>query len=169
LREGAIEEFRGPRGSALATDCAAAKIALCRLSESWPQTFHFSELPHGGDTARLANVVLRGYRMGLLDLHTLPSPFPSAAGERPMASPLARLQARQGPVVTTLRHTLVDLDDAIDRCVLLLLDGTRNRGALIERVREFVRSGAVSSEEPVTAESIEVRLRRLAKEALLFH
>jgi methyltransferase-like protein/SAM-dependent methyltransferase len=169
LREGATEEFRGPRGAALATDCAAAKIALCRLSESWPQTFHFSELLHGGDATRLTDVLLRGYRMGLLELHTLPSRFAAIAGERPVASPLARLQAKYRPVVTTLRHTLVELDDAIDRCVLLLLDGTRNRDALMEGVGEFQRSGTESCEEPVTAESIEVHLRRLAKEALLFH
>jgi hypothetical protein len=84
-----------------------------------------------------------------------------------VASPLARLQARYRPVVTTLRHTLVELDDAIDRCVLLLLDGTRNRDALMEGVREFQRSGAVSSDDPLTADSLEVRLGRLAKEALL--
>jgi methyltransferase-like protein len=169
LREGVMEEFRGPRGAALATDCAVAKIALDRLSEIWPQAVPFPELVGGGDSTRLAYVLFRGYRMGLLQLHTLPPPFAAAAGERPMASPLARLQAQQSPVVTTLRHTLVEVDDAIDRCVLLLLDGTRNRGALIEGVREFVRSGGVSGEEPLTTESLEVRLRRLAAEALLFH
>ena len=107
--------------------------------------------------------------MGLLDLHTLPSPFAAAAGERPVASPLARLQAQHRPVVTTLRHTLLEVDDAIDRCVLLLLDGTRNRGELMEGIQEFQRSSGVGGDEPVTAESLEVRLRRLAKEALLHH
>lgn len=169
FREGAIEEFRGPRGSALATDSAAAKIALCQLSESWPQAVHFSELPRAGDAVRLADVLLRGYRMGLLELYTLPAHFAAVAADRPMASPLARLQAQGSPIVTTLRHTLVEVDDAIDRCVLLMLDGTRNRDALMEGVREFLRSGGAGGEEPETAESLEVRLRRLAQEALLFH
>jgi methyltransferase-like protein/cyclopropane fatty-acyl-phospholipid synthase-like methyltransferase len=167
LRDGVAEMFRGPRGAAIETDCATAKAALCRLREIWPRTMHFSELLNGSDAARLADVLLRGYRVGLLDLHTLPSPFAAIAGERPVASPLARLQARYRPVVTTLRHTLVELDDAIDRCVLLLLDGMRNRDALMEGVREFQRSGAVSSDDPLTADSLEVRLGRLAKEALL--
>ena len=167
LREGVAELFRGPRGSALETDYAAAKIALCRLSEIWPQSIYFPELLLGDDAARLAGILLQGYRLGLLELHTLPPHFAAVAGECPLASPLARLQAQQSAVVTTLRHTLVEVDDAIDRCVLLLLDGTRNRGALMEGVREFVRSGAVSSEESVTAESLAVRLERLAKEALL--
>ena len=161
LREGVAEQFHGPRGAALETDCSAAKIALCRLSEIWPHALHFPELLSGGDAARLAEVLLQGYRVGLLELHTLPPRFADVAGERPVASPLARWQAQQSPVVTTLRHTLVELDDAADRCLLLLLDGTRNRGALMERVRD------VSGDDPVTAESLEVRLGRLAKEALL--
>jgi SAM-dependent methyltransferase len=161
LREGVAELFRGPRGAALETDCAAAKIALCRLREIWPQAIHFPELLHGGDAARLAKVLLQGYRVGLLELHTLPPQFAAVAGELPVASPLARLQAQQSPMVTTLRHTLVEVDDAVDRCVLLLLDGTRSRGALMDGVRD------VSGDDPATAESLEARLRRLAKEALL--
>ena len=161
LREGVAELFRGPRGAALETDCAAAKIALCRLSEIWPQAIHFSELRTGGEAARLAEVLLQGYRVGLLELHTLPAQFAAVAGERPVASPLARLQAQQSPVVTTLRHSLVEVDDAIDRCVLVLLDGSRNRDALMEAVR------AICGDGTVTAESLEVRLSRLAKEALL--
>jgi SAM-dependent methyltransferase len=161
LRERAVELFRGPRGAALETDCAAAKIALCRLREIWPQAIHFPELLRGGDAARLAEILFQGYRVGLLELHTLAPQFAAVAGERPVASPLARLQAQHSPVVTTLRHTLVEVDDAVDRCVLLLLDGTRDRETLIERVRD------VSGDDPVTAESLEVRLQRLAKEALL--
>jgi SAM-dependent methyltransferase len=167
LREGVAEQFCGPRGSALETDCATAKVALCQLREIWPQAMRFSDLLRGGDALRLAGILLQGYRIGLLELQTLPPQFAANAGDRPMASPVARLQAQQGSVVTTLRHTLVEVDDPIDRCVLLLLDGTRNRAALMQGVLEFLRSGAVSSEEPVTTESLEVRLRRLAKEALL--
>ena len=161
LREGVAELFRGPRGAALETDCAAAKIAFCRLREVWPQAIHFPELLPGGHAARLAEIFLQGYRIGLLELHTLPPQFAAIAGERPLASPLARLQAQQSPVVTTLLHSLVEVDDAIDRCVLLLLDGTRNREALMEGIRD------VSGDDPVTAELLEVRLERLTKEALL--
>ncbi|HVP45525.1 MAG TPA: hypothetical protein VMT32_03045, partial [Bryobacteraceae bacterium] len=99
-----------------------------------------------------AEILVQGYRVGLLELHTQPPGFVPCAGEYPLASPLARLQAQQGPVVTTLCHTLIEVDDAIDRRLLQLLDGTRNREALIAEVRD---------------EEIETRLNRLAKEALL--
>jgi len=155
LHEGVAELFRCPRGAALETDCAAAKIALCRLREIWPRTIRVPELLRGGDAARLAEVLLQGYRVGLLELHTLPPQFAAVAGERPVASPLARFQVQQSPVVTTLRHTLVEVDDAIDRRLLTLLDGTLDHTTLV----------AVLGDE--SGEPIESRLRRLAKEALL--
>ena len=168
MQEGVAEVFRGPRGAVLETDSRAAKTALFRLARVWPHSIRFPDLGAGDDAAQLAEILFQGYRVGLLELHTLARRFASAAGEYPVASPLARLQAQQGAVVTTLRHTLIELDDAVDRYVLMLLDGTRNRDALIEGVREFQRPGGAGSEEPVTAESLEVRLRQLAKEALLF-
>ena len=152
LREGVAEEFRGPRGAVLETDSAVAKIALCRLAGVWPQSIRFSDLGAVGEAARLAEILFQGYRVGLLELHTLAPQFAATAGDHPIASPLARLQAQQGAVVTTLRHTLIEVDDAIDRRLLQLLDGTRNREALLEGVR---------------GEEIETRLDRLAKEALL--
>lgn len=152
LREGVAEEFRGPRGALLQTDSAVAKAALCRLVKAWPQSIHFSHLSAGDDAARLAEILFQGYRVGLLELHTLLPQFASRAGEHPVASPLARLQVQHGAVVTTLRHTLIELDDAIDRSLLLLLDGTRNREALMAELRD---------------EEIEMRLSRLAREALL--
>jgi len=90
--------------------------------------------------------------MGLLELHTLPPQFASRAGDYPVGSPLARLQSQQTAMVTTLRHTLIELDDPIDRRLLQSLDGTRNRETLIAEVKDA---------------EIETRLDRLAKEALL--
>jgi hypothetical protein len=48
-----------------------------------------------------------------------------------VASPLARRQAAAGdPLLTSLRHEEVRLEDERDRALLALLDGTRDRGAL---------------------------------------
>lgn len=152
MREGVAEMFLGPRGAVLETDSAAVKVALCRLAEAWPQSIQFSDLGTAEDAARLAEILFQGYRVGLLELHTLPPRFVPHAGEYPVASPLARLQVQQGAVVTTLRHTLIELDDATDRRLLQLLDGTRNREALSVAVRDA---------------AIETRLDRLAQEALL--
>ena len=164
-----LEEFRGPRGAALKTDYEPAKAALRRLGEIWPQALQFSGLLAlaGGDAAPLAEILFRGFCVGLVEAHTLPPQFAHRVGDRPAASPLARLQAQRGIPITTLRHTAVQLEDIVDRCVLLLLDGTRNRDGLMAGVRELLRSHAPGTAENITAESLEERLERLAKQALL--
>jgi len=168
LRAGTFEEFRGTRGAALKTDDPHAKAALCRLCEFWPRTLHFSALlTPGADPAPLAEILFQGYRAGLLEAYTHPPRFAADAGEQPAASPLARVQAREGLRVTTLRHTTVELEDTVDRCLLLLLNGTNDRDALLRGVRAFLRSLDQPEAVDLSAEVLERRLERLAKQALL--
>jgi len=169
LRAGVWEEFRGPRGAAMRTDDRQVKTALARLNGTWPQSMQFADLlaEAGGEAEPLAEALLQAYSAGLLEVSILPSQFTDQAGERPVASPLARLQAREGSMVTTLRHTTAELADEVDRCLVWLLDGTRDRSAVANALRLFVRSRATRGVEPVTAESLEAHLARLAKQALL--
>ena len=69
--------------------------------------------------------------------------------------------------MTSLRHTTDELEDTTDRCLLLLLDGARNRDALADGLRAFLRSLAKPEAGDITAELLEMRLKRLAKQALL--
>jgi len=55
--------------------------------------------------------------------------YAEEAGLRPVASPLARMQAAEGALVATLRQVRVELPE-FEREVLRLLDGTRDRAAL---------------------------------------
>jgi hypothetical protein len=169
LRDGVFEEFRGPHGAALKTDDAHAKAALRRLGEVWPRSLSFPELQAvaGGEPAPLAEILFQGCRTGLLEAYTNPPRFAATAGELPAASPLARVQAQQSALVTTLRHTTVELEDTADRCLLLLLDGTRNRDALVDELRSFLRSLDKPEGGDIQAELLEMRLQRLAKQALL--
>src|SRR5262249_18277412 len=48
------------------------------------------------DDQKIAETVLRLFRMGALSLQTEPFPFTLTPGEHPVASPLARFQAAQG-------------------------------------------------------------------------
>jgi hypothetical protein len=67
---------------------------------------------------------------------------------------LARAQLEHGSTVTTLRHAMVNLDDALACRVLALLDGTRDLDALARELGE-------------PREQVEGRLRHLAKLALI--
>lgn len=169
LSQGVWEEFRGPRGPALRTDDAQVKTALARLNRIWPQFMPFADLlaQAGGEAASLADVLLHAYSAALLEVSVRPAPFTLRPGERPVASPLARLQAKDGNLVTTLRHTHVDLADVAERCLVQWLDGTRDRPALADSLRAYLQSHPVAGAEPVTAESLETRLDRLARCALL--
>jgi SAM-dependent methyltransferase len=169
LRSGVWEEFRGPRGAAMRTDDRQVKTALARLNRIWPQSMQFADLlaESGGEAEPLAEALLKAYSAGLLEVSVRPSQFKVQAGERPVASPLARLQAKEGSMVTTLRHTTEELADDVDRCLVLLLDGACDRSALAAALRAFVRSRAIPCVEPITAQSLESRLARLAKQALL--
>jgi hypothetical protein len=62
---------------------------------------------------------------------------------------------------------MVELEDTTDRCLLLLLDGSRNRDALMDGLRAFLRSLDIPEAGDITAELLEMRLERLAKQALL--
>ncbi len=143
-------EFRGPRGASLTTDHDAVKRAFVRLGEAWPAPLPVAEL---GDGA-VVETLRRAYAANLVQLHVWAPELATAPSERPAASALARLQAAEGTRLTTLRHTSVEVPDELGRQLIGLLDGTRDRSALL---RELERP----------AEELERSLEGLARIALL--
>ena len=122
-------EFRGPRGATLTTDHEGVKDALARLGEAWPEA-----LPVAGFADGVDEVLLQAYAANLVHLHVWAPPLATAPSERPRASALARRQAAEGTRVTTLRHTSVDVPDELGRRLIALLDGTRDRAALVREL-----------------------------------
>lgn len=154
LSHGGPVEFLGPKGASLRSDHWLVKAAFVRIGESWPRALPVAELvedpgaavagpPDAGDVRALCDALLRSYAGNLVQLHLYPPSFALEAGQRPTASPLARLQASSGPVVTNLRHASVRLEDELGRHLITLLDGTRDRGTLLTELERFVGSGAV--------------------------
>ena len=68
----------------------------------------------------------------LIDIRSYPIPLPDRVPSHPTATPLERIQAQEGTMITTLLHTQVQITDDHVRFLLLLLDGNRDREALIE-------------------------------------
>jgi SAM-dependent methyltransferase len=124
-------EFRGPRGATLTTDSDAVKAALLRLGEAWPAAVPVAEL--GGDHA-VAEMLLRAYAANFVHLHVWAPDLATEPSERPVAFAPARLQAGRGTRVTTLRHAEVDVPDELGRRLITLLDGTRDRAALLREL-----------------------------------
>jgi hypothetical protein len=117
------------------------------------------------DSAALAGLLMKIYSSGLLELHLVPSRFTLRVSERPRAFSLARFQARSGSRVTTLRHSTVDIEDALGLQLVTFLDGTRDRTRLLKDLETSVepsqRAGALREEE------LDKSLNGLARLALL--
>jgi protein-L-isoaspartate O-methyltransferase len=89
-------------------------------------------IEQGAGPARPIETLLRdAYVGGVVNLHVQPPALVTVAGERPLASPLARWQAARQDDLTSLLHARVRVPDANARRLLTLLDGTRNRTALV--------------------------------------
>ncbi len=144
LQSNAIEEFKLPEGPGMTTPTRLTKAAMLTLAERWPVAVPFDELEAaareragmpgtstGEERATFASEVLQCYAGGVLELHYAASPFASVAGERPIGSALARLQAQRGGPSTSLRHEHGTFHGDTLR-LFLLLDGTRTRAQIAE-------------------------------------
>jgi methyltransferase-like protein/SAM-dependent methyltransferase len=195
LRAESPEAFVTPEGLNLTTSVPVVKAALACLGEAWPEPVRFGDLLSrarsrlglaGGETARedalaLGRALLTAYASAgepLVELSLQPPCFITRVSERPTASPLARLQAAGGNQVTSLRHRLVALTP-FDRHLLPLLDGTRDRPALLRGLLDLFRRGDLriaQEEQPLSDleraaaildEVLGQQLPRLARAALL--
>ncbi len=152
-------EFRTPR-SGLRTAHPAAIAVLNALIEAWPRAVPVPDLP--GAPPEVEAILMSAFTAGLVLLYAAPPALASTPGDRPVASPLARIQARAGDAVTTLLHTSIELRDPIGRRLLGLLDGTRDRAALIDELLPL----AGSSRETL-GPALERNLLALARLGLL--
>jgi SAM-dependent methyltransferase len=123
-------EFRGPRGATITTDHDAVKAALVALGDAWPRAVPVAEF--AGEPVYEA--LLRAYAVNLVQLHVWAPEIATAPSERPVASALARLQAASGTRITNLRHGTLDVPDELGRRLITLLDGTRDRAALLREL-----------------------------------
>ena len=155
-----IEEFRAQKGASIQTNRPLDKAALLHLSQCWPHSVRFAELlaaarllalseptqdsEEKGDTAALCDLLLRAYAAGVVELHLWTPRLVTKVSDRPVASPIARLESRRGRRVTTLRHTGIELGDDVSRHLLELLDGTRDFAALVNTLTSLVQSGKVN-------------------------
>lgn len=158
-----IVTFLGPEKSSLKIDKPIVKAALVVLGGVWPQAIHFDDLlpraqallaastpvnPRNEEDKRtLAEVLLKAYAGGIVEFHVHPPQFVTLPSERPIASPLARLQARNGSNIINLRHHNIKVEDALGRGLLQLLDGSRDRRALVASLSELVASGKAALPE----------------------
>ena len=149
IRSSKVEKYQIDGNPVLLTiDQPIYKSAMQVLAEAWPKPLGFVDLctearariqPVGSepepqqlaqDQLLLGTEIQRSYTAGLFEISAEPAHFVTTLSERPIASWLARQQATSGVVVTTRRHMSLQLDE-LSRQLLILLDGSRDRAALI--------------------------------------
>jgi len=133
---------------------------LCR---AWPSAVPFSELvtvalahappdqqyPEKAAVA-LAQVIETCHAFGILELWSRPTDHISpVVGQYPRVTRFARWQAGHLSRITSLRHLPIKTEDLL-RQILPLLDGTRDREALVaELVRQNEAAGPAKAEGPL--------------------
>lgn len=139
------DEFAGPEGLRVRTADPEVNAMLDVLMEAAPEAVSFEELEVGAELLLMTAV------NGLTELHTARRALRARAGVRPVASALARYQAARGEMVATLHHASLRVEDAVDRALIGLLDGSRTLAELgvfpelEERLKRLGRWGVLAS------------------------
>jgi SAM-dependent methyltransferase len=165
----------------VSTNIPVLQAAFGILQETWPDSMPVGELweksreratgagapadaPDDADS--FSRMLLRCYTRHVLGLHVWRFPVSTLPGERPVASPLARLQAEDASRVTNLVHQEIELSPPVRR-LLLLLDGSRDRAALARDLADDPAAAEPDREDAKPAERLERGLRWLALNGLL--
>ena len=174
LTDGIAATYLAPDGASVSLDDSVAKAALEILAEHWPSGVEIEPLsrdarklagrsgrPTQLERREFAEFLATNHAMGFVDLHTWEPPMVTAAGKRPVASALARIEIGRGIRVTSLRHRQVEIDDPIAAAVLARLDGARGVATLHEDVIQALPG------ESCALGRIEAALQGLAYHGLL--
>jgi methyltransferase-like protein/predicted O-methyltransferase YrrM len=182
VRDNSTIEFRIKDGVVSTTDHPVSKAALLYLSSISPQSVSLTSLleialqsVYGKkrtsldnaiiehDTQALMESLLKSFScdMRLVELRVHEPRFVVTAGERPLASKLARWQVQHGHIrVTNMRHEMVDL---LQLSIILLphLDGKNDREALLTILLKLVKQGDIElrrdDKKIVEVEGVEAR------------
>ena len=156
-----LRYYLAPRRRDAVDDPAQAAI-LGALAQEWPAAVGFAELVDAtgldpdAATGALVAVTAAGDAIPGID----GTPAVREAGPRPEVYSLARWHAADGMLIATLNGGFVAMSDAPSRTLVSLLDGTRDRDAIIAALAE--RAGVQT-----TREELDGNLTRLANLALL--
>jgi methyltransferase-like protein len=155
------------------------KSAMLHLSQHWPASIPFQSLLEtarknlGQDAssasehaAQLATRLLNCYTTALIEFSIAAPPFITQVSDRPVASPYARLRARDELKVTNLKLETVALSEP-SRQILIHLDGQHDRAALIDLLTQCIKTPPTDS-NPVQPEMyLDQLLNAFARSALL--
>jgi len=182
LQPGGVARYRSSDGATLAIDTPISKAALVLLLDAWPRAVPFEELldlaitrlaeagiahgPRDELSMQLATDLLTAfcYSEQLANFYTSPPLVAVKLSERPIAWPLARIQADTAGPLTTLYHENAD-PDLLTPQLIKLLDGTNDRSALLQAADALIAAGAVPVDQDDSG-TLELTVERSLRWAL---
>jgi SAM-dependent methyltransferase len=164
------QKFELSQGRSLTTNHPLVKDVLCFLATHWPGSVPVAGLPLGGCPPEdAADMLMHLVEAEAIELWQQPPRVATAISERPVASPLARFQLSLGlTMVTNQRHQSIDLLDETARALVSLLDGTRDREALVAAMGRVAPGPEGTPADPAAIErSLQVSLQEMLRLCLL--
>jgi methyltransferase-like protein len=182
-----VEGLKSPDGVAFNVEHPLTKALVSRLASIYPNALPFSialaqareEARSGGadhyaeETSVAMEEIFNLYCSGGIGLTLRETVWPMRIRERPCATPLARAQAAAGEGhAATARHRVLGLD-WLSAHLLTLLDGSRDRTALVAGLKRAIRDepelagslakggGLDSGDDRALERAIGANLRRL--------
>lgn len=184
-------QFQSRSGMVISASGPVFKAAMLALIDAWPGAVAFGELlqlaaaklgraTSDEDRQALAMHVLNAHvSSDLIELHAAPVRFARTPGEKPVALVHARAGAARGrESVSSRRHETMKLNE-MNRRLLPLLDGTRDRPALVAELTTLAQRGELALQkggQPITdpeelraavATALDTALDELARGAIL--
>jgi hypothetical protein len=113
-----------------------------------------------------ASEVLAAFAADLVELHLFQAAWSATPGQRPVLSPLARLQLTRGrQIVSSLRHIGKRLDVPVVREMLLLLDGSQDLRAVTTELGRRIDAGELPLPAGATRENLFTDVEKAAQDA----
>src|ERR1035437_9203589 len=165
-RSSRISPLASPRSSAAAGEPGSPPPTR----SPWPQPLSIPDLLAAAsrlageppDPEGLAHILMATYAAGVIELHSEAAHCMARVSQFPVASQLARSQARRGRLITTTRHTTIEAADEKVRLLLGLLDGAHDFAALARQL-----GSALQMPEADLAKGIQANLALLADMGVL--
>ncbi len=181
IADSTMETFVAAEGGTIQSNHPLTKAALVNLEQIWTRCIPFKELMDNaarltGETVSSAEIgkasanLLGFVRSGHVYLHRYQPKFATIPGEFPKSSEFARWQIqRKSEIVTSLSGMGFKPDSDFMRLVMSLLDGTRDRAALIAEIksRTEVQSAGKTKYEAELPRMVDTELKEMAKLGLL--
>lgn len=193
LKSSEVMELRGQKNAFLSANTPAEKAVLLELvaenggSLPFPELLarvrrRLSEAALGfttEDEGKLRLYLIRAAVPGMIDLLWNPSRHAVEIPARPQAHPFSHWSLERGaPAVFSFLGQFVEVEGALGRQLLKLLDGTRDHAALLREIRTFLAreslesvptgaSNLPSPDAPDLADQLEKSLRGLVELGLI--